>query len=269
YAVLFFPGLSLASEKWSLDEAINNISARGDCSGRQVRIDLFFGVDKTPIYTSGATCIGGKFNFSDNLLQWESLKDGEYRLVVNEKKEEAKKVKIERPIVVVTPVAVKIGSENEGVVSTENDIVKEGVTFLGAFTAMQQAILDMRVQLEATDYPEMAKISLGAVLDSLDVAAGKLANLIFSSAELIEDNKMITPSEEKVASNENSQEDGKKDEAISPPIADNIPPIGDGLNNTQEEIASENGVISVDSDAKSANGQNITEDGLPAHDILP
>lgn len=244
--ILILPGLVHASNNWDLHEKVNTISASGSCSGKQVRIDLFFGAEKNPIYTSGAPCSGGKFQFSDNLLQWESLKDGEYRLALNSDLTDTKKVSIDRPVA-----QINTGVAEESKPGKIDPGVEEESTFLDAFVGLQKSIFEMRERLETTEYPEIAKLSLGSMLDGMDMAIGKMTELIFAPQEEAgnetgENSVEIVQTDisaEKVE--ENLQSDGTEVGNEEPVVEENEELYGQESDDPIEEKKSENGVDGI------------------------
>lgn len=179
YIVLFliiFPSDAFASERWELRSGKNTLSVSGVCSEKEVRFDLYRNGDVEPIYTSGVLCRDGAFEFSDDLLQWESLGDGSYELVVDRERKNTRQVVIERPVV---PISVPTTSSE----STASDVGADSSTprFLDAFVALQQSLLDMRIRLADSDYPEAVKMSLDKAIDGIDKVAGTMADLMFAS----------------------------------------------------------------------------------------
>jgi hypothetical protein len=233
-SLLFLPSFLWAGEKWNLTEKTNLISANGSCLGKQVRIDLFSATEKNPIYTSGVACVEGKFQFSDNLLQWESLGDGEYSLVVGGDRDGVKKVMVERPV---SQINISDTSENNSKDEKIDPGTPEKSTFLDAFVALQKNIFEMKELLEETDYPEIIKLSLESTLDGMDIAIGKITELIFSSQE-----DMIK---------------AENDENIEEPIADSIKAEDVPVAENKVEILDDDGALLEESEqVKIENGSD-------------
>lgn len=185
-ALFFFPLGVFAKGNWELRENKNTLTLVGACSGREARVDLFRGNDKNPIYTSGALCQDGKFEFSDNLLRWKSLPDGDYTVVVDGDKKNTQNVSLKRPAEQISSVSSSI---TDGL-ATQAPSDPE-TKFLGAFVGLQQAILDMRIWLMETKYPNVVKNSINMALDGLDIAVAKVSELVLSaesSGDLEENN---------------------------------------------------------------------------------
>jgi len=179
----FSPVVVLANGNWALKENKNNLVITGDCSGQNVQIDLFQNQKNEPVYTSGSVCKEGKFEFTDNLLQWETLKDGDYAVTVNGNKENSKKVEIKRPVeekkvstLAVAP-AVNSGVEN---LSSEKAVDADSV-FLQAFVSLQKALLEMQEKLPETKYPAIVKSPIDLALNGLQKITGKITDLIWSA----------------------------------------------------------------------------------------
>ncbi|NTW15725.1 MAG: hypothetical protein HGA38_05180 [Candidatus Moranbacteria bacterium] len=182
------PHLVFASGSWTLKEGTNVMHIAGDCSGKEVRFNLYRKGSDDPIYTSGAFCNEGRFDFTDNLLQWESLDDGKYELIVNSDRSRSGNVFIQRPVV-----AQSVES------STAKDSVVPDQTFLGALVALQQSLLDMRSRLADSDYPDAVKMGLDKAIDGVDALAGKMTDLLFASESGTggtTDDPTVTPEED-------------------------------------------------------------------------
>ncbi len=172
---------SLAAENVNFKESRNIISVSGACSAKEVKIELYQVGKDTLIYNSGAICKDKKFEFTDNLLLWKSLGDGQYDFVIDGDRKNSKKIIIERPIEVTTDTA-----SNSSVAAVQQKVSDQSekspeLKFLGAFIVLQQSILDMRQWLSQTSYPKLVKQTIGLALDSLDVAVGKLSGMVMSS----------------------------------------------------------------------------------------
>lgn len=176
-ALLFLPLGVFAKDNWELKESKNTLYLEGACSGHEVRVDLFQGNDSKPIYTSGAFCKDGKFEFFDNLLEWESLRDGEYALVVNDDKQNTKSVSLKRPVKEAVSPTANTGASSPDIESFTSPKTR----FFSAFVVFQQSILDMQVWLSETNYPTLAKESIGIALDGLDMTVSKFSDLVLDS----------------------------------------------------------------------------------------
>ncbi|NTW26929.1 MAG: hypothetical protein HGA36_01250 [Candidatus Moranbacteria bacterium] len=190
--VLLLPLRAFASENWTLKENKNMLSLEGSCKGQGVKIELYPAGKGESVYSANAACKDGKFQFSDNLLQWSNLSEGEYEVVLNEKVNEVKKIEIKRPVAVIDAV---VELEAEKVI--EEEVKSPEIQFLGAFVTLQKTILDMRNWLAQTQYPSFMKISLNFALDGVDLAVGKVSNLVLSGEnskkESIESLESIAP----------------------------------------------------------------------------
>ncbi|MDO8241288.1 MAG: hypothetical protein Q7T51_04905 [Candidatus Moranbacteria bacterium] len=174
-----------AKGSWNLVENRNTLLITGACFDKQVKIDLYEKNKGEAVYTSGAMCKDGKFEFSDNLLQWKSLKDGEYELLVNDDESNVGKVFIARPV---EKPAAQVEKSAVATQSVEASVIEDvpvdpETKFLGAFVSLQQSILDMREWLDQTSYPKVLKSSIGLGLDGMDLAVGKVSDLVLSFQE--------------------------------------------------------------------------------------
>ena len=176
-SLAFLPFGVLAKDNWELQGNKNVLSLAGECSVQEIRVDPFLENSEKPIYTSVATCQEGKFDFRDDLLQWKSLPDGEYSLVVNGDQKNTRKVSIKRPEESVAVAAAAANADLSAAETPDDPDTK----FLNAFVAFQQALLDMRTWLSETKYPTLVKTSLDALIDGVDGAAGKIAELMWSA----------------------------------------------------------------------------------------
>jgi hypothetical protein len=181
--LLLFPLGVFAKDSWQLLENKNKIVLTGTCSGGDVSFSLFSKDSGKEAYSSGVHCENGKFNFTDNLLQWAGMTDGEYTLVVNDDKQNTRDVSLERPSQ--TDVAPAVDTSADSSISEKNSDDKATdnpeTKFLGAFVTLQQSILDMRSWLVQTKYPAFVKSSLGGALDGIDFAVGKLSGYVLDS----------------------------------------------------------------------------------------
>jgi hypothetical protein len=174
---LLSPFSVFASENWKLREAKNTLSIQGSCSSEKIKIELYAKTQSDSIYTSNAVCKEGTFEFSDNLLQWKSIADGQYTVIINGDKQNPKTISIEKPQEV-KPVEVEKTVKKE----TEKPLSPE-LKFLNAFATLQQSILDMKQWLGETSYSKFAKQTINLALDSVDVAVGKLSGRVLSSED--------------------------------------------------------------------------------------
>jgi len=215
FIITFFsliPGV-FASENWKLEENKNTLSIAGDCLGKEVSVELYQVGKNQPIYNSGSLCREGKFEFSDNLLQWKSLEDGQYEVVIDGDRKNNKHVSIERVVENVvaeipevslqqpTPTQEVVAQTSQAEAKAEPETPE--LKFLGAFVNMQQAILDMRQWLDQTNYPNLAKQTIGIALDGLDLAVGKLSGKVMSSENVQPDNEALKIQNESSKVNEN------------------------------------------------------------------
>jgi len=203
---LFFPCFSFGKENWNFSQSGNNIKVEGNCSGESsVRIDLFSLKDReNAAYTSGAWCQKGRFRFSDNISQWKSLEKGEYSLVVNGDKKNSRKFILERPDEKNSSVkeeAVENFSQEDSYSEEEIDLKPEA-EFISAFADLQNSILSMRQWLSETGYPSLVKESLEFGIDGLDLAVGKISNLVLDIES--SENGMEEESKNEVREGENS-----------------------------------------------------------------
>jgi hypothetical protein len=178
--LLILPSAVFAASDWKLKEAKNTLLVEGSCEGKEVTFEIYPQGKGEPAYTSNAACKEGKFIFKDNLLQWKSLVDGRYELVINGDQKNIKTVEIQRPVEVVPAANVNSNSTSNNAKNSETMTSPE-VRFLGAFVSLQQATMDMRTWLADTSYPAIIKTMIGFSLDSLDTVVGKLSSLITSS----------------------------------------------------------------------------------------
>jgi hypothetical protein len=189
--LILFPSDAFASERWELRSGKNTLAVIGTCSEKEVRFDLYQKGNDEPIYTSGALCIDGAFEFSDNLLQWETLGDGSYELVVDKERKKKVGILIERPVEVTPMDTVSAAIPT----SVDGGAGASAPRFLDAFVALQQSLADMRVRLAESEYPDIVKISLDAAIDGIDKISGKMTDILFASesgaSEIIDET--VTP----------------------------------------------------------------------------
>jgi hypothetical protein len=179
YLALFLmtlPAFVFAAEKWQLLSGKNTLAVIGTCSEKEVRFDLYRSGDAEPIYTSGVLCRDGAFEFSDDLLQWESLGDGSYELVVDKERKNPRQVVIERPL---ESAPVPATARESTVIDAGTDMAAP--RFLDAFVMLQRSLVDMRIRLAESDYPDAIKLGLDAAIDGIETVAGTMADLLFVS----------------------------------------------------------------------------------------
>ena len=173
-AIALLPSIAAADSGWKLLENKNTVIIEGVCA-RNVKIELYPDGKGEPVYSSSVDCENGRFEFSDNLLQWSNLKDGEYEVSVNGDVQNIKKIKIERPVIQNNPVQAKEvrAAAPEASMSPQNK-------FLEAFVSLQQSILDMRAWLSETNYSAFIKAGINLALNGVDHAVGKVSELVLS-----------------------------------------------------------------------------------------
>lgn len=184
-ALLLFPFGVFAKENWKLNERKNVLSIEGECQKKaSIKIELYSVGKGEPVYSSGAVCGDGKFEFSDNLLQWKNLTDGDYEVVVDGDVKNIENIKIERPVQEsVSHENIQIENANVNAVKKE-EVKSPEIKFLGAFITLQQTILDMRNWLAETKYPSFVKTSIGIALSGVDLAVGRVSELVLSTESL-------------------------------------------------------------------------------------
>lgn len=164
----------------------NRIEVSGDCRSNGVdvliRLSEARNASKT-VYTAGSSCANGKFLFSDDLTKWH-FPDGRYVVTVNgektgkavEKKSDAVEVRDDAE-----PSETKRQDASSSDVPGVERVSEPKVNFLEAFATLQQSLADMRLWLADSEYPEPMKVGLDAAIDGVDLAAGKIADLLFAS----------------------------------------------------------------------------------------
>lgn len=169
--VLIFPLGVFAKEGIEIEKDSNMLSLSGGCFLGQARIDLYSKDDKkNPVYTAGAWCRNGKFEFEDDLSQ-RNIPDGEYLVVVDDKWGNTKSIKVEKP----KPI---IEEKKENIILKKEE---EKGTFLDAFVAFQKSILDMSLRIEETAYPRIIKDSIIGVLNGILATSSKISDLMWSA----------------------------------------------------------------------------------------
>lgn len=206
------PGLAKAAYTASVSQ--NNIKVTGDCSAN-VLITLAKANNPGKIvYSGGAICAEKKFYFSDNLLKWE-VEDGKYNIMVNGQKSgktvERKKMTLEiQSDDLETPPKIVNGSSEK---QNSPDVI-----FLKALADLQKSLLDMQVAVSQTTYPQIVKNSLEATLDSLQVMAAKVVDILWS---------IDSPDSDSSEKEAKLAEEDKK-------IKEEVPSVNDDLEMTKE-----------------------------------
>jgi len=171
FSILILPALASAKGNLSVvRESGSEVSMEGECS-EKVKIELFKKADDSEsAFAKDVSCQNGKFYFSENLSQ-KNVTEGSYVVAVDGEKS-------------LNMVAVREGfdtaNKNSKTAQIEN-IETADTKFLGAFVALQQSILDMQTWLAETAYPQVVKDSLGLALDGLQLATGKITELLWST----------------------------------------------------------------------------------------
>jgi len=80
-ATVSTPVLAMSWER--VDSGVNELKVSGECDGREVTVYLYPNDGGEPIYSAGAECKNGKFEFEDDLNHWNILNNS-YRVVVGE-----------------------------------------------------------------------------------------------------------------------------------------------------------------------------------------
>jgi len=174
--LLSFPAIVFASEGWNFSQMDNILTLQGSCTGKNVTVALFrHEKDEKAVYTSETKCGNGTFLFSEN-FSLKNIPEGTYIVALNGEKSQSLFSFIEKR------------KENEkNTVITKQKKSEETDTpdtrFLSAFVALQQSLLDMRTWIDETTYPSFIKKSIGAVIDTIDGAVGKMTDLLFSQEE--------------------------------------------------------------------------------------
>lgn len=192
--IAFIPASVLADTPWTVTEAVNILSIRGFCED-EVGIALFSDAKRDPVYTSAAHCVDGTFTFSDDLLVWDGIKDGSYRLSIGGERIQGTTVIVRRPEE--TP-AEEISPDPSGtdvVIVEADDLTDLQPGFLGAFVALQQSLADMRAHLADSGYSLTVRIGLDAAIDGIDLIAGKMSDMLFAA----DDGETVTNEPESVS----------------------------------------------------------------------
>ncbi|HWQ60490.1 MAG TPA: hypothetical protein VN420_05110 [Candidatus Fimivivens sp.] len=203
-AILLTPWAVSAKEGWRLVEGENRLVLKGACAGKEVGISLFSKETGVEAYSTTAVCKDGSFEFTDYLPQWPGMKDGSYALVVNKDERNEKTVTVERTVPSDPVISTDTGKDDTVVL--ESPILRSESGFLDAFVALQQSLLDMRLRLAESEYPEIVKASLDAAIDGIDKIAGSMTDLLFAS-ETGEDAAVAETAEETAIADEGAAAD--------------------------------------------------------------
>lgn len=233
---IFFPSISFAKGSWALMKEGSLVSLQGTCS-EQIKLELFANEnDENSAYQANVKCENGSFYFSKDFAKTD-LTEGTYLVAVDGEKSQ--------DTVAITKKAEKQLKQKD---SEQTEISKQKedsgeIKFLSAFVSLQQSILDMHKWLDSTSYSKILKKSIGAILDGLDLVAGKLSKAVLSG-EISEDNQ--SPQADK----KNNQEQ-KEDVVVSQVPAEEI----SELQNFSQEKAFDP-MVSL-SDAAAGQDQNL------------
>lgn len=168
--ILILPNFVFASGSWALMQNGSSVSLQGECDNTQVKIELFGKTDDNkPVYVKEVECVNGKFSFSKDFLQTD-LPQGNYIVAVDDEKSQN-----------VVALTKQKNNVSEKKVAANNMVSKTEdpeTNFLAAFVSLQQSILDMRTWLAQTKYPDLFKKTVVVALNGVDLAVGKVSNLI-------------------------------------------------------------------------------------------
>lgn len=167
---------------WEKKEAGENIlEVEGECKGEEVIIYLYPKDSDEHIYSSGAHCIEGKFNHSDNLTNWQ-IEEGEYEIVVGDgqdKKDFSKDEAIEVKEDVTTQAVL---SQNGDVLSAQveqtDETPKDPLTrsveeFSNSLKNMRASLANLRKNIdESPVHSQGSKLILSGMLGVLDEKIG-------------------------------------------------------------------------------------------------
>lgn len=172
---LLLPRVMLAGGSWALMQQGSQVSVQGECVGSEVKIEFFSQADDvTADKTASTDCEEGKFSYLVDFSTVD-LTEGNYILAVDGEKSQS----------VVAVTKQKVGSSQNSVATKESPRAKSEdtaeVKFLSAFVSVQQSVLDMQTWLTETSYPEFIKTSLGVALDGVNLAVGKLSELVLGA----------------------------------------------------------------------------------------